>query len=108
MGPRTADLKTALTFDMLHVRNILVQSRRLASGASKEASHRPLNLDTLKSMIPAAGYGGALAMLGLYFTDWQLVLQFMPIYNGKFVKAEERLNYQPSSYDNQLKLVENK
>jgi len=73
---------------MLRVKNILIQSRRFAS-TQKEASSRPITMQSLKAMIPSAvGYGSTLAMLGLYLTDWQLVLQFMPFYNGKFVKEE--------------------
>lgn len=38
-----------------------------------------------ENRIPSAtGYGAAAAALGLYFTDWKLVLQYLPFYNGKF------------------------
>nr|CAH0101041.1 unnamed protein product [Daphnia galeata] len=69
---------------MLPVRSIIIQSRRLASGGHGP-SGPPLTIQALKAMIPSAvGYGAAAAALGLYITDWKLVLQYMPFYNGKF------------------------
>lgn len=33
-------------------------------------------------------YGAAASAAGLYFTDWKLVLQYLPIYNTKFQEKE--------------------
>lgn len=69
---------------MLPLRNVLVRSRRLAS-TGHGPKGPPLTIHTLKGLAPSAvGYGAAAAALGLYFTDWKLVLQFLPFYSGKF------------------------
>lgn len=39
-------------------------------------------------VMSAGGFGGAAGLGVLYFTDWKLILQFVPYYNGKF-KTEE-------------------
>ncbi|EFX76718.1 hypothetical protein DAPPUDRAFT_322097 [Daphnia pulex] len=69
---------------MLRVKSIIIQSRRLASHGHGP-SGPPTTITALKAMIPSAvGYGSAAAALGLYLTDWKLVLQYLPFYNGKF------------------------
>ena len=35
------------------------------------------------------GYGAFAALTGLYLTDWKLVLQFLPFYNGKFEETDK-------------------
>lgn len=36
---------------------------------------------------PAVCYGASAGILVTYVTDWKLILQFLPYYNGKFAET---------------------
>jgi len=38
---------------------------------------------------PAATYGATAGIAVVYATDWKLILQFVPFYNGKFAEDPE-------------------
>lgn len=40
------------------------------------------------SVRSGAGFGGAAGLALLYYTDWKLVLQYVPIYGSKFEKSD--------------------
>lgn len=44
---------------------------------------------TLRRVGSAAVFGASAGVAVTYFTDWKLVLQYLPYYNGKFPKEEE-------------------
>ncbi|XP_022915738.1 cytochrome b-c1 complex subunit 10-like [Onthophagus taurus] len=47
------------------------------------------HLDILSLWVSSGVTFGAAAGIGMcYFTEWKTVLQFLPYYNGKYVKDE--------------------
>ncbi|XP_064542848.1 cytochrome b-c1 complex subunit 10-like [Drosophila montana] len=44
-----------------------------------------------KAFIPSAGYFGMAGVLALiYFTDWRLITNYIPLYNTKYPKPETK------------------
>lgn len=43
-------------------------------------------------IITAAAYSAAAAILGLYFTEWRVICEFIPFYRDKFYQDEEEID----------------
>lgn len=50
----------------------------------------PKHLQQLQAWVPSLTvFGAGAATLGVYITDWKVITQFIPFYNGKIKEEEE-------------------